>query len=240
MDVDFAIWLCGVVLEVLILFRGWKESLLKKYSFFYTHIASVFVMGIPSILLYKLAPKSYPAFYWCTQPVTILTGYGVLFEIFRQALRDNPPRVRSGQKLLVVVFFFAAIFAAFDLSRGGHASWPRAIGNLARNLQYVKGALLAGLLALLVRYRIPLERQLLGLMAGFSLYIGVAVIDLAFLFLPGHKHSLILRRLSPVTYDVALLTWCVSLWTAQACLERQPHVATVQQASRTFATPSFD
>jgi hypothetical protein len=209
------IWLSGIALETIVLFRGLRAALLKKYPLFYAYIGCVLLIEVLRVWCYKASPNFYPVFYWNTELVTIVASYTVIFEIFRQALRHNPGVARVAQKLLLVVFVFALTYAASDLVNGGFASVARATADLGRYLLYVKGALLLVMLWLFGRYRISFGRNLLGLTAGYSLVVGLDVINLALLSFPGHELSIGMRKLLPITYLITLAIWCVSLWSVQ-------------------------
>jgi hypothetical protein len=209
------IWLSAIALETAVLFRGLRAALLKKYPLFYAYIGCVLLIEVLRISCYKVSPNFYPAFYWNTELVTIAASYAVVFEIFRLALRHNPGVARVSKKLLLIVFVIAVTYAASDLVHGGFASVARATADLGRYLLYVKGALLLVMLWLFGRYRISFGRNLLGLTVGYSLVVGLDVINLALLSLPGHEYSVGLRKLLPITYLVTLIMWCASLWSVQ-------------------------
>jgi hypothetical protein len=89
---------------------------------------------------------------------------------------------------------------------------PRATADLGRYLRYIEGALLSVILWLFGRYRISLGRNLLGLTAGYSLLVGLDVMNSAFLPLPGNELS---RKIAPIIYLITLIIWCASLWSLQ-------------------------
>lgn len=209
------IWLSAITLETTVLFRGLRGALLKKYPLFYAYIGCVLLIEVLRFCCYKVSPNFYPVFYWHTELVTIVASYAVIFEIFRQALRHNPGVARVAQKLLLVVFVIALTYAASDLLHGGFTSVPRATADLGRYLLYVKGALLVVMLWLFGRYRISFGRNLLGLTVGYSLLVGLDVMNLAFLSFPGNESSIGLRKLLPITYLITLVIWGASLWSAQ-------------------------
>jgi hypothetical protein len=64
------------------------------------------------------------------------------------------------------------------------------------------------------RYRISFSRNLLGLVVGYSLWVGADVIILILLFLPGNGASAELRRLLPAVYLITLIIWCAGLWAS--------------------------
>jgi hypothetical protein len=239
MGVDFIVWLCGTILEVILLLRGWKEDLLKKYPLFYAYLLCVFLQTVLASYFYALMPKLYKDFFWTAEFTTNLAGFAVIYEILRQTGHHRPGSTRFSLKLLLLLFILGLGYAAFDVFSGNHTSWTRTIMQLGLNFQYLKGAMLAVVLGLLVLDQVPLSRQLLGLTAGYSFFLGVEIISLAFIFMPGHKNSAALRRVPPIAYDVALLIWCISLWSDQIQESCHSENKTVQQAREGCAAPSF-
>jgi len=208
-------WWCAIVLEIAILFRGVRTALLRKYPLFYAYIACVLVLELARAACLASAPNFYATFYWYTEPLTIVFGFAVIFEIFRRPLIYNPAVARLAQPLLVVVFLLTVTYAASDLLNSGLLTLPRLTAELGRDLRYVEGTLLLVMLWLFGRYRVSLGRNFLGLVVGYSLLIGLGVINLAVFFLPGNEFSIGLRKLLQITYVATLLVWCCALWSAR-------------------------
>ncbi len=209
------IWLSAVGLEAIILCRGVKAALLRKYPLFYAYVICVFLIELLRFSCHEFAPNFYQAFYWHTELVTIVTSYAVIVEIFGGSLRHNPAVTRLARTSMLVVFVLTGTYVASDMLHGGFASLPRVTAELGRDLRYVEGALLLVMLWLFGRYRISFGRNLLGLAIGYSLLVGLDVIDLAFLFLPGNEFSIALRKSLPITYVITLSIWCSGLWSFQ-------------------------
>ena len=209
------IWWIGISIDVTLLLRGMRTGLDRRYPFFYTYVACVLIKEIIGLLSYQPAPTFYEKSYWPAELATVVASYAVIIEIFRQTLRHNPGVSRLAHKILLVVFVISVSYAASDLLHGGFSSSSRAIAELGRDLRYVEGALLFVMLWLFVRYRILIGRNLLGLILGYSFWVGLNVMNLALWFLPGKGISIGLRQMFPITYDVTLVIWCVSLWSLQ-------------------------
>lgn len=215
MGTDF-IWWSTIALEVVILARGIHARLAEKYWLFYAYIACILISDIIRLCCYQLTPNLYPDLYWQTELVTIIASYAVILEIFRQSVRHNPGVARLTRNLLAIVFCLTLTYALLNLLQDGFtSSLPRATADIGRYFRYVEGALLLGMLALFTRYRIPLGRNVLGLIVGNALWVGVNVVNLAFWSLPGNGFSAPLRKLRTATYLVALTIWCATLWSAQ-------------------------
>lgn len=209
------IWLGGAVLEAGLLFRGWRAGLLHRYKFFYAYVAWILLTQSISFWFYKHSPEFYQALYWDMQFVTVAASYGVCVEIFQNALRHSQGLARSAQKLMLVVFVAALSYAASDFLHGRPDSIARAAAALGSYLSYVEALVLVIMLWLFGRYRISFGRNLLGLVIGYSLWVGIDVIILILLFLPGNGASTVLRRLMPAVYLVSLIVWCVGLWRSE-------------------------
>jgi hypothetical protein len=211
------IWISTIVLEALVLFRAWKTGLLRRYPCFCAYIAWVLLTEGLRFWCYRRAPELYETglyqkLYWDTQFVTVVASYAVCVEIFKKALRDSPGLARSAQKLLLVVFVLALSYAASDFVHGRQTSVAHAAAILGSYLSYVEALVLLVMLWLFGRYQIPFGRNLLGLIIGYSLWVGVDVIILVLLLLPGNGASAGLRRLLPPVYLGTLIVWCIGLW----------------------------
>jgi hypothetical protein len=209
------IWWVGTSLVAAVLIRGVLVGHLRRFPFFYAYMSCVLLKEIVGLLSYQFATNFYEPLYWRTELATIVASYAVIVEIFRQSLRHNPGIARKAQKLLLAVFALTVSYAATDILQGQFATASRAIAEVGRDLRYIEGALLLVMLWLFVRYRILLGPNLLGLIIGYSFWVGLNVVNFAFLFLPGNEFSVLLRRLLPITYVATLTIWCVALWSSR-------------------------
>ena len=209
------IWWTGTALETVILLRGILTGLVKKCPLFYSYIACVLLKEIIGLLTHALAPKLYEPLYWPAELATIIASYAVIVETFRWSARYNPGIRRLTQSVSLSVVGVTVAYAGSDFVHKGFASLSVAILELGRDLRYVEAAILFVMLWLFARYRISFGRNRLGLMLGYSFWIGVNIVNLAFWFQPGNAFSRPLRALLPVTYLMTLVIWCVALWSAR-------------------------
>jgi hypothetical protein len=210
-----AIWWMGTSLVAVVLIRGALVGNLRRYPLFHFYISCVLVREVVGLLSYRFAPNFYRPLYWLTELATIVASYAVMVEIFRQSLRHNLGIARKAQRLLLAAFALTVSYAATDLLTGRFANATRGIAEVGRDLRYIEGALLLLLLWLLVRYRILLGPNLLGLIIGYSFWVGLNVINLALVFLLDNEFSAFARRLVPITYVATLTIWCVALWSSR-------------------------
>jgi hypothetical protein len=207
------IWSSSIALETVILLRGAFNGLLKRYLLFFTYLACVLVKEIVGLLIYQFANDSYSVSYWPAELITILASSLVILEIFKSATRHKPGIRRLTQTALLAVFAFTLSYAATDFAHDHSITLSRVIADLGRDFRYVEAGILLAMLWLLSRYRLPLSRNALGIMIGYSFYLALNVVNLAFWFQDGNAFSVLLRGMLPLTYVITLGIWCLALWS---------------------------
>lgn len=213
---SYSVWWIGIALECVLLVRGTANGLWRKYCLFYCYLACVLLKEAGGLVAYTFAPAAYPYVYWPTELATVVASFAVIVEIFRGCVRHNPGIVRFIQNFLLTAFSITTLYVCLTFSYGGLTSVYRGIEQLGRDLRLVEGALLIAMLWLVLRYRIALGRNLLGLIIGYSFWIGINLTDLAFLPAPGDQTPDFLRIVVPISYAITLAIWCSALWHAQA------------------------
>lgn len=212
---SLSIWWIGIALDCALLARGAITGNLKTYRLFYSYLGCVLFKELAGFITYVFAPSAYPYVYWPIEFVTVLASFAVIVEIFRGTVRHNPGIVRLVQHLLLGAFCLTTLYVSAKFSYRGLSSVYRGIEQLGRDLRLVEGTLLIALLWLIIRYRIVLGRNLLGLIIGYSFWIGVNLMDFAFLPSPGDETSQFLRVVIPACYTVTLAFWCSMFWHVQ-------------------------
>jgi hypothetical protein len=212
--VNQLVWGLCILLEGLLLVRAWRGGLLAKFPLFYSYISWVLVKDLLGIPIYAHYPSVYVSFYWTTEFLLAAFSYGVLMEIYGHALRNYPGIARFFKILLITMFFVIAARVSIGLF-GNWLSFARAVGDLERNLRQLQAGLLCCLLFLFVYYKIPVGKNLRGLMFGYALFIGADVITLTFMAHPGTVLDLWMRRLEPISYTLSLIIWSVTLWSSK-------------------------
>lgn len=206
------VWWSGIALEALILLRGALNGLFKRYPLFYAYLACVLVKEIVGLLTYQVSYGLYSLVYWPADLVTILASCLVIFEIFRSATRHKPGIRRLTQSVLLTVFVLTITYALTDFAHDHFMTFSRAVANLGRDFRDVEAGILLAMLWLLARYRLPLGRNSLGIMMGYSFYLALNVVNLAFVF-KDPNDSPLLRGIDPIAYVITLGLWCVALWS---------------------------
>ncbi len=210
-----AIWWITNALEAILLGRATQRKLIKAYPVFYTYLAYVFVESLSRFYVYVWHPASYVNFYWSTQAVSVLLGYGVVWEICRQALARYPGAFRMARAALVLIFVLVISKVLANVLGGEHWSLARTIAEEERDFRIVQAFLILAIVGLVFYYRIHIGRNLRGMMLGYGFFIGTSILNLTFRSLFGDEFQIWWQYLQPAAYVVVLLIWCVTLWSYQ-------------------------
>ncbi len=216
MTFSLSIWYATLALELLLLIRALNGAFLRKYAVFYVYVGWVLALSSARLIIYLAEPAYYRAFYWHSQPLSVLVGCGVLWEIYRQALAGYPGAARMARNVLL--FSVVMVFSKILVKAWTDSGWRIAetTAELERNMRVVQAILLIALVLILAQYAIPLGRNLKGMILGYGFFIGTSVINLTFRLFLGDSFQKWWQYLQPIFYLAVLSVWCWALWSYQA------------------------
>jgi hypothetical protein len=200
-------------LEGTILCRSLLAKMASKYPLFYTYLAVVLVIDIARYIVLASHPAAWVVFYWSTQLVSVLVGYGVILEILRQALDPYPGAERIGRYLVLGIF--AAVFAFVVFRSATPLQWSPAASSaeFERDLRAVQALVLMAILVVIFYFRIAIGRNLKGIIAGYGLFIGTNVMNLALRSYVGSGFQRAWEFVMVYSYLASLIVWTVALWS---------------------------
>ena len=210
------IWSVGVFLEILLLVRGCQEKLYRQFPVFYAYLLfvtmadDVFSMGV-----YRWAPIHYFQVYWVTQFLSLAIGSGIIFEVYRVALRPFRGAARMARYALLIVF--GVIFAkVLTIPVGGVFTWLAAASvKLEQDLRIVQALAILTLVLLFLWYAIPFGKNLKGILFGYSLFIGLSIVQFILWRYSWEQIKPFWSYAQPVCYLVVIGIWISTLWSAE-------------------------
>jgi hypothetical protein len=206
------IWVLGIFLEGLLLFRSWRARHFLKFPFFFSYVGFVLVQSVIRYCVNKFYPAQYANFYWCTEFVGVVAGCAVVLDFYRIALAEFLGVAKLARSVLLSAF--VATFVRVLLTSGqGTFSWsPIQTILLARDVRFVAIVAIFSLLVLVLYYAIPLGRNLRGMILGYGLFLGISVINLSFFGRFGEEVQTVASFIQTSAYLLALFLWTISLW----------------------------
>jgi hypothetical protein len=199
---------------MLLLFRGFRTKLVRKYPLFYFYISFVLLQSLVRFFVYHERRNLYGTVYWSTQFLAIAIGCVMVFEIFQTVLADYPGIARPACSVLLFVFALAVIRALVNASSGA-SFFGQTKTDLERNLRLVQAAAILGIAVLSFFYAIPLGKNARGIVVGYGLFLSTSVVQLTWVSHFRERFYEISRYLQPGIYLVVLLVWIASLWSYQ-------------------------
>ncbi len=168
------------------------------------------------LVIYLAEPTFYRSFYWHTQPLSVFVGCVVVWEIYRRALGRFPGAARMARNLLVLILLILVAKVLANIPNVSAGWLTGTTAELERNLRAVQAVMLMGLITVIGSYRIPLGRNLWGMLLGYGLFVSTSVINLTLRVLLGDSFQTVWQYLQPILYLTVLCVWCVTLWSYQA------------------------
>jgi hypothetical protein len=208
---------CGNALQLIILHRGLRARIVGTYPFFYAYtvssLISFFALSIIYLSNFGSYSGSYAKWYWPIQLVTLILGCGIVLEILRHVLLLYPGAERFATVTGLVAFggvFCMAIVSSFVMPA---ASGGGTMIELERNLRTAQAIILFGILAVMSYYRIPIGRNMKGMILGYGTYIGTSLFALAIRAYAGPWLQDVWIFVQPISFIISLSIWTVALWS---------------------------
>ena len=209
-----AIWRAGLFVEAVILVRGMRTRMHRKYPIFYIYIACVFLVSIALYVVFTSGnDAAYNALYWPTQLITLVVGYGVILDILEQALASYPGAERFARFIGLAIFFVTFCWVGAHIVAGPQWSLNKAADHLETYLRVVEALFLATILIAVSYYRIAIGRNLKGLILGLGTYVAVSLVTLALYAFIGAKFEFAWETFQSSAYLFALCVWTVAFWS---------------------------
>ncbi len=204
--IHYVMFACGVLLEALVLWRGWRACLWRRYPFFYVYLGFILVRSIGLFALLQLQFSAYAMIYWLSDAVAALLWFFVTWEVFRQTFAFAPAvRRLVGEMMIFLLLALAVVFFSGAKAVG---SFP----DLERKFSFVQATLLLTTLLMARYYAVPLGRNIWGMALGFGAYVSISVMNFAMFdllesFVPYWRH------IRPLSFIGMLGVWTWALWS---------------------------
>lgn len=213
---EIALWWTGILVAAVLFVRAVHTGLCRKYWLFFSYLGWVLAVEVVRFYVISSDAHVYRQFYWHTQALSVIAGYCVILEAYRGVLRNYPGAQKIATTILLALLAIV-VGKAYSHPFEGPTDWLLSFtAEVERDMRTVQGLLIAFLIAVILYYSIPVGRNLLGIIFGYTLFIGTNIINLALQSSLGPSYWTPWRYLQSASYFVALLIWCITLWSPQA------------------------
>jgi hypothetical protein len=203
-----------MALEAVVLLRAPRSGLLSRYPLFYSYLAVVFASDLSRLAIQRWQPDFYSDFYWVTQFVALVFGAALMFEIYTAGLASFPGAARIARNILFLVFALLIAKSLVLASPEGFWVWfTQNPVDLERDLRIVQACSLLALVGLFLVYAIPVDRNLKGILVGYGLFVGSAVVQLTVVSRLWSVVQNVWSFAQPFSYLLVLGIWVYALWS---------------------------
>jgi hypothetical protein len=224
----------GLLLEMLLLYRGVRQKLVSRYPIFYSYIFFIFASEIASHF-FDPATHSYLFFYWITEFLGLILGCVVVFEFYRIGLSAYPGTARMARSILGVLFLIASV-RTLIVTAAVPRWWINATpAQVEGTLRVFEALAITSLVALFLFYSIPFGKNLRGILLGYGLFVSWSVVCLTFASSGPDKSHTLWSYTYSASYLVALFVWAAHLWSYQPNPAPAPAIPLEQEYQRVAA-----
>jgi hypothetical protein len=205
-------WSCNALIACL-LARAIQARFFTKYLIFYIYLSHVLALEFLRFYLWVFKSNAFDPVYWYTEFLSIAIGYCVVWEVYEQVLAAYPGTLRMARCIVSALFAIVLARAISNSLSGPFWGAAKTTFELERNVRVVQAALLVVLLIVLTYYKIPIGRNLRGVILGYGFFISMRVIGMTLRSDIGEVFQPSLRYFQSVAYLVTLLIWSAALWS---------------------------
>ena len=230
----WSISIVGLVLTALVFWRGRYLRIIGRFPLFYSYLGYGFVGTGAMYLIFWFRRGSYPYAYWLYFLLSIIVEFAVLVEVSDHLFEPFPAIRQLGRFLTLIISIglgLVYVLPTILYSNGRHS----ALLGFALRASLTKVAIIVGLLFTAHRYGFKMGRNVAGLLLGFSIYLGVNIVNFAADQFFYQQYSKVLWILPPVAYTLCLLVWLTALWDFVPMPERSTMPASVGTNPATVA-----
>jgi hypothetical protein len=204
----------AIVLELILVVRGVRQGLARRYPAFYSYVA--FVLATDTLVYaVRYNQHVYLYFYWIAEFLSLVLGCLVLLEFYRVALSAYPGTARMARAVLSLLFVVAMIktvIKTMNVPEWWFHSTPAQVEGLLRVCQLLA---ILSLTALSLFYSIPFGKNLRGILIGYGFFVSWSVICLALVAAGVAKADSFWSYTYPISYALSVVVWTVHLWSYQ-------------------------
>lgn len=190
--------------------------LLTRYPFFSVYLAAVLCRSPLLLSLRPVTSDGYRAGYWISEFVCAALAFGVTWEIYARTLAPYPGVRRMARTLMSILLAVMGAKALVEICGSPLHSMGATVLEFERDLRLVQMLLLLGLVGLVAHYALPMGSNVLSILVGYGLYLGVRVVLLTLLAYTGLIYNAAVSLILQAGWNFAVVIWCVGMWSDSA------------------------
>lgn len=209
--IDYILWWATPVIMTAIAVCMYRRRLHRAYPFFFNYVIFAVASFAIEFSLYKTANFFY--IYWTLSALSIVVGFAVLLEVFKDAFRPY----EALRDLSIILFRWCALVVLLVSAMWAVTSWHGsqvdnirdAILLVDRSVRMMQCGLVFFMLLFSEYLRISRRSAVFGISIGLGFYASVKMLVLTAATHQTLLPKAALSRISSVAYVVSMLIWLV-------------------------------
>lgn len=195
-----------------ILVRAVREKHFSRYAFFHTYLISFLAAGIVGLGVLVWASKLYPTYFWIKFLALAIAEFAVVMEIGDHVFRSHPALRALGRFVTIgVAGLFVVLYTLPPLMEIQPTEF--AVFDLVKRAALTKAVIAILLVAMATRFRVPLGKNIAGILLGLMAFLGISVANFALVEKLGwDAYGQVFATIGPLSQTLMMLIWLVSLW----------------------------
>ena len=206
----YSLWLCGPLLQVLVLIFMVKRKLRTEFPMFFTYTLFQILSVAVLFTVYHSAPDAYFHAYWVSATLGILLGFAVLHEVFSYAIKPYVGLRDLGNKLFRwAAFLLLLVGSLVAVSSSGMSAKGviLAIVNVERTVRLMQCGLLLFVVVHSSYLGLTWKNFVCGIALGFGLFAASDLVLYSLRAQLGGNWNNTLSLITSLVYNLSVLTW---------------------------------
>jgi hypothetical protein len=215
---SIAVSMIAMALEAGILIRAWRQRCLSQFPLFFSYVAYVLTWSSITFPIYFLKPQMYASVYWFFYLMMMTAEFAVIAEASDHIFMAYPMIRRLGRLLTgMICLFLFAVYVIPPLTLRQPSS--QALLELDKRMALTKAVLIVALLAVARLTRLPIGKNVSGMMLGFTAFVTIGMVNVAlYQVYRGGIYLKVYTLVEPLAFVLALSIWTVALWRYEPAL----------------------
>jgi hypothetical protein len=198
----------GLLLSVVLVCRAILGGWWRAYAVVFSYFVLVTVHSIAVWLVYWFRPGMYTAYYWISEGLFVVFGFGLIWQVYASIPQQYPGVGQIIKTIGQGVAAAAPLFLLLTVVLSRHGTVTLDV--LERNFRALQAILILIVFGLATYYGIPLSRNLSAVVRGFGLYSAIFIVRYT---VGPMGFGGLWAYVIPLGYIAAQIIWLRGLWS---------------------------
>lgn len=205
-----------LLLEATVLVRCVQTGSFRQYPFFFIYLSCVLVGDLVMYPASKLLDRrAFNGWFWTKEFICVLAGYALVMEIIEKAFTYFEGPKKLGRNAALITLAAIVGFTGFQAAVQHFSGTRHTAIQIEENLRGAELVLLLIVIAVISYYRVPISRNLKGIILGYGICTVEVAVNEAVRNFAGLSFQAAFSTIWSYSFIVPLVIWTAMLWSYQ-------------------------